>query len=98
MIKINLICNMAVAGRNEEQVAVQLARVIADRSSKKVASKEDEEDEEEARAATELKSTILKAEQERILEACNAFAFVKHDLSLLVREDYPHEMFDFISA
>lgn len=96
MIKINLICNMAVAGRNEEQVAVQLARVIADRSSKKV--EEDEEDEEEARAATELKSTILKAEQERILEACNAFAFVKHDLSLLVREDYPHEMFDFISA
>lgn len=96
MIKINRICNMAVAGRNEEQVAVQLARVIADRSSKKV--EEDEEDEEEARAATELKSTILKAEQERILEACNAFAFVKHDLSLLVREDYPHEMFDFISA
>lgn len=88
MIKINLICGMAVARRSPDDVGRELARVIAERRHRH----DDPEDEEEAAAANELTSETVTEKHARILEGCNAYAFVKQDLSLVVREDQPPDV------
>lgn len=84
MIKMNILCGMALARKTPEQVGAALARAIDNHR------KTTEDEEMEEAAITELLKPV-KRDREMYLDTCIAYDYVKDDLSLVVCEDNPRD-------